>query len=124
MRSCYCRVQADDAREAAGFARKRQKAEEGDAEPSYASWSTAKWNELETKEQKRRAVEVPKEGEADPSQASLPRGDENRGWHRHWRRGVFGALQSWAAGSRGAIVHMLASCSLHFGVVEEVRATQ
>ena len=42
-------LQADDAREAAGLARKRRKGEEGDAEPTYAGWSTAKWNELETK---------------------------------------------------------------------------
>ena len=114
--------QADDAREAAGLSRKRQKAEEGDAEPTYAGWSTAKWNELETKEQRRRVVEVPKEGEADPKQAALPPGDETRGWHKHWRRGVFGALQSWASGSRGAIVYMLAACALHFGVVKEVCA--
>ena len=35
-------MQADDAREAAGFARKRQKSEEGDAEPAYARWTLAK----------------------------------------------------------------------------------
>ena len=49
---------ADDAREAAGLARKRQKAEEGDSEPTYRRWSPAKWNELETKEQARRAVPI------------------------------------------------------------------
>jgi hypothetical protein len=86
----------------------------------YARWSTAKWNELETKEQKRRGVAVPSEGEADPQQASLPRGERD-GWHKHWRRGLFGALQSWAAGSRGAIVYMLAACATHFNVVREVR---
>ena len=112
-------MQADDAREAAGLARKRQKAEEGDAEPAYARWSTAKWNELETKEQERRAIAVPKEGEADPKAASLPPGDETRGWHKHWRRGMYGSLQSWAKGDRGAVVYMLADCAVHFGVVKE-----
>ena len=105
-------MQADDAREAASLPRKRQKAEEGDTEPEYASWSTAKWNELETKEQKRRAVEVPQEGEADPKKATLPPGDETRGWHKHWRRGIFGALQSWAKGERSAIVAMAEANSI------------
>ena len=85
-------------------------AEEPDFESTYKRWSISKWNELETKEQKRRAVEVPKEGEADPKKAKLPPGDQTRGWHKHWRRGVFGALRSWAAGDRGAIVYMLAAC--------------
>lgn len=114
--------EADDARELAGLPRKKQKVEEGDAELSYPKWSTAKWNELETKEQKRRAVEVPKEGPADPSGVaqSIARGDDRRGWHMHWRRGVFGALQSWAAGSRATVVYMLAQCATHFGVIKEV----
>ena len=108
--------QADDAREAAGFARKKQKAEEADAEPAYAGWSTSKWNELETKEQKRRAVEVPKEGAADTKQGAAVSqgGDKTRGWHHHWRRGIYGSLRSWAAGSRGAVLYMLAKASEHF----------
>ena len=52
------RSQADDARQAAGLARKRQKAEEPEAEPSYRRWSTSKWNELETKAQTRREQEI------------------------------------------------------------------
>ena len=116
---CVC-AQADDAREAAGLSRKRQKGEDEDAEATYAGWTMAKWNELENKEQKRRGVEIPTEGEADPKTASLPPGDETRGWHTHWRRGIYGALQSWAKGSRGALVAMLATCAVHFNVVQEV----
>ena len=119
---------ADDARESAGLPRKKQKVEEGDAELSYPKWSTAKWNEFETKEQKRRAVEVPKDGDFEiPTQAAqvgLQKGDDTRGWHLHWRRGVFGALQSWAAGSRAAVVYMLARCANHFGVVKQVLRVQ
>ena len=58
-------MQADDAREAAGLARKRQKMEDGDADPLWRTWSLVKFNELETKEHARRAIEVPKEGTAD-----------------------------------------------------------
>ena len=64
------RLQADDAREAAGLARKKQKGEEPDAEPSYRRWSIAKWNELETKEQSRRSVPI----------------DRSRTDHNHYRR--------------------------------------
>lgn len=71
-------LQADDAREAAGLPRKRQKAELGDAEPAYRRWSTAKWNKLETEEQKRRTIEVPREGPANPKKAKLPPGDDSR----------------------------------------------
>ena len=115
--------EADDAREAAGLARKRQKAEgDADEDPSYRRWSAATWNKLETEQQKRRTIEVPREGSADPKKAKLPPGDETRGWHKHWRRGIYGALQSWAKGDRGAVVYMLAACAVHFGVVNEVSA--
>ena len=80
----------------------------------------SKYEELEVKEQDRRAVEVPKEGPADPKQATLPPGDDGRGWHNHWRRGVYGALQSFAKGDRGAIVYMLAAAAVYFGVVDAV----
>ena len=49
---------ADDAREAAGFARKKARVDEqeADAEPTWRQWTFAKWHELETKEQARRNV--------------------------------------------------------------------
>ena len=86
----------------------------------FWSYTRTTYQKEEVEEQDRRAVEVPKEGPADPKQAQLPPGDDTRGWHKHWRRGVFGALQSWAAGDRGAIVYMLAACAVHFGVVDAV----
>ena len=54
---------------------------------------------------------------------NLPHGDETaageeRGWFSHWRRGVGPTLRGWANGSRGAIIHMLASCAERFEVVE------
>ena len=61
---------ADDAREAAGLARKRQKAEDADAEPTYRRWSTSTWNKLETEEQNRRAIKVPREGSQEGQAAS------------------------------------------------------
>ena len=74
---------AEVARAQAGLERKKQKTAEADAEPT---WSLAKWNELETKEQTRRAVEI----DESKTDRALPPGNETRGWHRHWHRGVFG----------------------------------
>ena len=51
---------------------------------------------------------------------NLPDGDETRGWRKHWRRGMYGAIMAWAAGSQGAVIFMLAECVIHFGVVEAV----
>ena len=110
------RSQADDARQAAGLSRKRQKGSEPDAEPTYRRWSTAKWNELETKVQTRRETEI----DRSRHDHELPRGDETRGWRHHWRHGIFGALRHWAAGSLGAIIFMLAACARDFDVVDEV----
>ena len=53
-------------------------------------------------------------------EVNLPDGDETRGWRRHWRRGIYGAIVAWAAGSQGAVIFMLAECVLHFKVVEAV----
>ena len=52
---------------------------------------------------------------------SLPqRGDGARGWHRHWRRGLIGSIQDWAAGSRPRVVFMLAEMAHYFEVEREV----
>ena len=111
--------EADAAREAAGLPRKKQRGEEADAEPTYRSWTLSKWNELETKEQRRREVEI------DSSRTAIeapPGGDDTRSWHNHWRRGVYGALRSWAGGSQGAVVYMLAAATKAFGVEAQVCA--
>ena len=110
------RPQADDAREAAGLARKRQRGEAAEAEPNYRRWSVSKWNELETKAQNARAKEIDRMRK----DHDLPRGAESRGWRRHWRYSVPGILKHWAKGSLGAIIFMLAACVREFNVVDEV----
>jgi hypothetical protein len=113
-------LQADNAREAAGLPRKRQKTDAGDdhddAEEYYRRWSTKTWNKLETEAQKRRNVPI----DRSRTDHDLPRGDETRGWRHHRRRGMFGCLRDWAAGSLGAIIFMLAACAREFDVVDEL----
>ena len=53
-------------------------------------------------------------------EVDLPDGDKKRGWRKHWRRGLYGAIVAWAGGSQGAIIFMLAECAVHFKVVEAV----
>ena len=103
-------------RETAQLPRKRQK-EAAQEDNEYRAYSLRKFHELEKKEQGRRGLTV------DRSQMDvtpLPRGNEQRGWRKHWRRGMHGALHSWAKGKLGAIVFMLAALTVDFGVVDEV----
>jgi hypothetical protein len=91
-----------------------------DDEPTWRSWTLARWRKHEAELQRRRGVEV-LDLEMGNTDESLPaRGDEQRGWRLHWRRGLVGALKDWAEGSRYRIVHMLAALAKHFGVEEEV----
>lgn len=117
---------ADDAREAAGLARKRQKTEEAESAEAWRGWSLRKWRKLESEEQNRRSIDVAEsiDNSIDDSIDAelLPPGDETRGWHRHWRRGVYGALRSWAKGSLGRVAKMLATAVKDFKVVTQVRA--
>jgi hypothetical protein len=118
---CRLEEEADSAREAAGLARKKPRGEEADANATYRGWTLSKWNELETKEQKRRELAI------DLSRTAIeapPGGDDTRGWHNHWRRGVYGTLRSWAGGSQGAVVYMLATAAKHFGVVKQVSTSR
>jgi hypothetical protein len=82
----------------------------------FHSYTKEKYQELEVKEQDRRAVAIVRSNTV----VDLAPGDDTRGWFRHWRRGVYGALLSWAAGSIGAIICMLAFCVKFFGVEKEV----
>lgn len=80
----------------------------------FANFSRSKYQKLEVEEQDRRAVPL----NDDPkSSFNLARGDDERGWFSHWRRGVGPTLRGWAKGSRGAIVHMLAEAAHRFDVV-------
>ena len=79
------------------------------------------WHQLETKEQQRRDETIHRSRTeiVAPKQA----GDEKRGWWRHWRRGVEGALVGWAGGSLGVIIYMLAFAAIHFQVQEHRHAS-
>ena len=71
-----------------------------DDKPTWKEWVVSRWRKHETETQKRRAVEV------DPSNVdeSLPhRGGEDQGWRKHWRRGLYGAVQHWAQRDRGSV---------------------
>ena len=87
-----------------------------DPPEQYNEYTLLKFRELEAKEQARRAVQP------SPShlQRELPRGDASRGRFTHWRPGIHGALCSWAQGSLGAIVYMLARCAERYGVVDDL----
>ena len=74
------------------------------------------WKQLESKEQKRRSVPI----DTMNMEVDMPDGDETRGWRKHWRRGLYGAIAAWAGGSQGAVIFMLAECVLHYRVVDEV----
>ena len=115
---------ADDVREAAGLARKRQKAAEAEAPEAWRGWSLRTWRKLESEEQHRRLIEVPEpiddESIDEDELPELPPGGETRGWHQHWRRGVYGALRSWAKGSLGRVIKMLATAVKDFKVVTQV----
>ena len=81
----------------------------------FNNYSREKYQELEVKEQDRRALQP--RGDL---RVLMPRGDDSRGWFMHWRRGIHGALCSWAQGSLIAIVYMLARSAERFGVADEV----
>ena len=99
----------------------------GEANPPnwqhYHQYSHSTYQKLETEEQDRRAIPI----DRDRLEHSLPRGadteaGETRGWFSHWRRGVGPTFRGWAAGSLGAIIHMLAVTAAKFDVVDEVGA--
>ena len=96
----------------------------GDDDARWQDYDILQFQRLERKTLNRRAVPIP--GRADSSGGSsvaLPaRGDESRGWRHHWRRGLYGAVQEWAEGSRGAAIHMIAELAKHFDIEEEVGA--
>ena len=48
--------------------------------------------------------------------------EEHGLWFTHWRRGLRGAIRSWARGSRDSVVAMLASLARAFGVAGPVLA--
>ena len=90
-----------------------------DDEPTWKLWPLSRWRKHESEVQARRAVVI----DINNADESLPpRGDEERGWHKHWRRGLIGSIQDWAEGSKHRVVFMLAEMARYFGVEQEVYA--
>ena len=58
--------------------------------------------------------------QADVEEVELPKGDETRGWRKHWRHGMWGAVQYWACGSRANVIKMLVDLAKDFGVAPDV----
>jgi hypothetical protein len=133
--ACCAELQAVQEREAAEAAlrelrAKRQKtvadsAEDEAAEaatddtPTWKSWSLARWRKHESEVQVRRAVVI---DIANTDESLPPRGDEERGWRKHWRRGLIGSIQDWAEGRKHRVVFMLAEMARYFKVEREVSA--
>ena len=67
-----------------------------------AGWDEQKWLDFEDGEQTRRAVEVC-DG---PSDIPAPNGGA-LGFLHHWRRGLLGAVRSWARGSKKHVINMI-----------------
>ena len=95
-----------------------------DEEPSWRTWQLPRWRKHEAEVQRRRSRQVRAEGVcvdiANADEALPPRGDEGRGWRQHWRRGLIGSIQDWAAGSRPRVAFMLAELARYFDVQQEV----
>ena len=87
----------------------------------FYNYSHATFMKLEVQEQDRRAVEV---DDSEASKVLVNKSGRERElfgpWFTHWRRGVRGALQSWAKGSRSMLISMLTSSARAFGVATNV----
>jgi hypothetical protein len=67
-----------------------------------ADWELARWNEKEKDEQERRAVRI----DVSADENARPRTGVD-GFLQHWRRGLTGAVLSWARGCMAHVVYML-----------------
>jgi len=76
--------------------------------PSVTTWNVKQWRDYEDEEQKRRAVKIAGEaaGSAAGTEPLPPRGGKE-GYLHHWRRGLLGAVRSWARGSEEHVVSMI-----------------
>jgi hypothetical protein len=98
---------------------KQVEADATDEEPTWKLWSLSRWRKHESEVQSRRSVAI----DISNDKALPPRGDEERGWRKHWRRGMIGSIQDWAGGSQKSVVFMLAEMARYFGVQVEVDGT-
>jgi hypothetical protein len=65
-------------------------------------WTQLQWSEYEAGEQTRRCVEI-----KDLAKEPLAPHKGVDGFLQHWRRGLIGAVQSWARGCKTRVVNML-----------------
>lgn len=113
-------VGADDGASSGGLLEVQGRDSEEEAteeEPTWKTWSLARWRKHEAEIQARRSVLI----DINNTDTSLPpRGNEERGWRKHWRRGLVGSLQDWAEGSTFRVAFMLAEMARHFEVQQQV----
>ena len=88
-----------------------------DDEPTWKAWSLSRWRKHESEVQTRRSVVI---DIANTDKSLPPRGDEERGWRKHWRRGLVGSIQDWAEGSKFRVIFMIAEMARYFEVQREV----
>jgi len=90
---------------------------ETDDEPSWMTWTIARWRKHESEMQKRRSTQIRVD---DEDKSLLRTGDDRQGWRWHWRRGMVGSVQDWANGSRFRVAFMLSELAIYFKVESEV----
>ena len=87
-------------------------------ETATEGWTIKHWIDFEAGEQKRRAKPIDNE----TADVELKRGEQ--GFLHHYRRGLLGAVQSWAQGCKKAVIHIVMAVigDQHgFGIESEVR---
>lgn len=99
--------------EAAGQALGAHETERPPNYEKYAGLSISSWLTNEGSAMRRRAVLIEEGKEA------VMR-DGHDGWRHHWRHGMIGAVQYWAAGCRANVVAMLVGLASVFGVGSDV----
>ena len=93
--------------------------------PSVATWDLKQWRTQEDEEQQRRSMKVGLPAGQSAGAEPLPPRTGKEGYLQHWRRGLIGAVQSWARGCKAHVVSMivaLISSELGFGIESEVLA--
>ena len=91
--------------------------------PSVATWDLKQWRDQEDEEQKRRDVKIGAAAGHEAGQEPLAPRTGKDGYLHHWRRGLLGAVRSWARGVKAHVVTMvmgLISSENGFGIEAEV----
>ena len=75
--------------------------------PSVATWDLKQWRTQEDEEQQRRSMKVGLPAGQSAGAEPLPPRTGKEGYLQHWRRGLIGAVQSWARGCKAHVVSMI-----------------